>query len=662
MSHGLEPYPFRHIPGLMRHEGHTAEDDSKRHADDTAAAAADPGGGRAVGGDVGELVGGLVLAGGRRAVEGAVPAVAVEAVGAGVRDGGAGAGEAAAQHGAGHAGGPGGVDGAVALGGDVEAVGDDGVAQVGRVARREGRHVGLDVVRRVGDVDDQRGHGLGGRGQGEVGRVAPEEGRPVVQTQVDEGVVVRDGGEQRPVGHVAGAALVAGPQGRRVGPVVGRVGAAVHGEDDVNGADGLDQRRQGDVLQVLAAVHERQLRRVGAGVGGVPPAQEGVGHPLGDVVVVGSGEAHRQAHNRAAGTHHVASIVEALDAAAVVGDHAAREVGGQVLCRREAVHGRVEGAHLPGVDLVVGGVEADDGGAGGAAVGHEDGHGDGPADEVLVEGDGAEGVRGPAVGGVDELVRQRAAPVVGDGALEAGVGLGRDGVGHVVPVLDRVEDGQAALLRAHKDAPVELPHGRLLAAVAQVHDGAEVVAVDGPDEPAGAREPGHVRRRLQQAADAAGVGGAGGPVVGGGDEAGAVHQRAVATARHGDGDVGQGGGVVGQAVDVRRGVEARDVGPAQEVGHGLHCGGAALGEPLGLIVAQGCCAADGRACCRAVYDGRGVTTTWGVWECPGKIDEGPLGNGEGAGGGEDIIGRGGENEACDHLQGTTIVTDPYRPE
>ena len=224
---------------------------------------------------------GVVLRG-EGAVHGAIPAVRLEALRAHARHGGRRAVEAAAEDRAGDARGPRRVDGGVGAGGDGVAVGDDGVALAGVVAGVEGGDVGVVDVGRVGDVDDERGGGGG------VGGVAAEEGRAGVEAEVDEGVLVRDGGEGGAVGDTGGVegALVGGDEGGAVRPVVGRVGGGVDGEDDVDGAGGLDEWVEGDVLQVFAAVDKGEGGGLGDDGGTVVEAEEGVGGVGGDVVVV----------------------------------------------------------------------------------------------------------------------------------------------------------------------------------------------------------------------------------------------------------------------------------------------------------------------------------------------------------------------------------------
>ena len=162
------------------------------------------------------------------------------------------------------------------------AVGDDGVALADIVAGVEGGDVGVVDVGRVGEVDDERG---GRRG---VGGVAAEEGGAGVEAEVDEGVGVRDGGEGGAVGDAGGVegALVRRDEGGAVRPVVGRVGGGVDGEDDVDGAGGLEEGMQRDVLQVFAAVDEGEGGGLGDVGGAVVEAEEGVGRVGGDVVVV----------------------------------------------------------------------------------------------------------------------------------------------------------------------------------------------------------------------------------------------------------------------------------------------------------------------------------------------------------------------------------------
>lgn len=83
-------------------------------------------------------------------------------------------------------------------------------------------------------------------------------------------------------------ALVGGAQGGAVGPVGGGIGGGVDGVDYVHSADGLHEGAEGNVLEVFAAVDEREVVRVGIGVDGWVEALKRVRNPLGYVVVVGA--------------------------------------------------------------------------------------------------------------------------------------------------------------------------------------------------------------------------------------------------------------------------------------------------------------------------------------------------------------------------------------
>jgi len=199
-----------------------------------------------------------------------------------VGDGRMSAIQTAAQDGAADASRPHGVDGGVGPGGDVVAVLHDGVALRVVVGGIKSGDVGVVDVGGVGDVDDQRG------GAGHVGGVAAEEGGAGVEAEVDEGVGVRDVGEGGAVLDAGGvdAALVGGDEAGAVGPAVFGVGGGVDGEDDVDGAVRLDERVQGDVLQVLAAVDEEERACFRGFTRCVVVVVEGVRGVGGDVVVV----------------------------------------------------------------------------------------------------------------------------------------------------------------------------------------------------------------------------------------------------------------------------------------------------------------------------------------------------------------------------------------
>lgn len=119
-----------------------------------------------------------------------------------------------------------------------------------------------------------------------VGGVAPEKGGAAVEAEVDEGVGVGDGREERPVGDGGEGAVVGGAECRGVGPIVRGVGGAVHGEDDIDGTAGLEERGEGDVLQVFAAINEVEFLSIHRRIGGLIPTQKWVGDVLGNVVTV----------------------------------------------------------------------------------------------------------------------------------------------------------------------------------------------------------------------------------------------------------------------------------------------------------------------------------------------------------------------------------------
>ena len=100
--------------------------------------------------------------------------------------------------------------------------------------------------------------------------------------------MIRDGRKGSAVGNAGDVegALVRGDEGGAVGPVVGRVSRGVDGEDDIDGASGLDEWMERYVLQVFAAVDKGEARGLGDGRGAVVKPEEGVGCVGSDVVVV----------------------------------------------------------------------------------------------------------------------------------------------------------------------------------------------------------------------------------------------------------------------------------------------------------------------------------------------------------------------------------------
>ena len=125
-------------------------------------------------------------------------------------------------------------------------------------------------------------------GQSEVLDVAAEEGRPLVQALVHKGELIWHRREQGLVGDGALDTVEARTQSRAVGPVRVGVGRAVHGEDNVDIPDWLDQGVKRDILQILTTVHEAQLGVIGSRVPSHVPAVEGIRHVPGNVVLVGA--------------------------------------------------------------------------------------------------------------------------------------------------------------------------------------------------------------------------------------------------------------------------------------------------------------------------------------------------------------------------------------
>ena len=258
-----------------------------------------------------------------------------------------------------------------------------------------------------------------------------------------------------------------------------------------------------DILKIFAAVDKSERVRCGVRIGLIAEAEERVGLPFGNVVIAhGDGaedvvdgvfdeagdlrgstsvvevEEERIEKGRR-GAHDVADIVGAGDAGLVVRDGAIGEVTAGKLEGRKTVQGRIPGAKFPGIELKDGGVGGDEDFAGVALVGDKDGQRYGARGEIVLLRDRGEGVVEAALVGVDELVGERAAPVVGDGDVEVErrILFAADGV------LDLGEVGDDVGVRgARKDVILELPDVAYLA-VDDVLDASEVVAEETPDEP-----------------------------------------------------------------------------------------------------------------------------------------------------------------------------------
>lgn len=293
----------------------------------------------------------------------AVPTVLLEALVAGIGHGGLGALEASGQHGAANTHWPVGVASRIALGDDVPAVGNDGISLVVCVRHLESRKVGLELVRVVGQIDNQ------GRSVRHVGRVAAEKDGLGVEPEVEESLSAGDVGESSAVGDFADCTLVRGNGRGAIGPAVG-IGRRVDGKDNVDLALMQQMRVVGDVLQILATVHQSQSVVVEKGVGLVVPSLERIRRPVGNVVVVVAKRSQNTSENlddeigdafgndgvcaivvlevqddlvkeSAGSAHDVADIVESNKARFVFGQHTVVELGTGILERDVAIQSRI---------------------------------------------------------------------------------------------------------------------------------------------------------------------------------------------------------------------------------------------------------------------------------------------------------------------------------
>lgn len=520
------------------------------------------------------------------------------------------------------------INGTVTASDHVPAVGDDGITLLVAVGQLEGREVGVVGVGAVRQINDQGG------GAGDVLGVAAEESRAGVETQVDEGVLVRHGGEGGAVGDAGlETALVGCDQGGTVGPVVVCVSGGVDGEDDVDGTLGLDQRVQRDVLAVFTTVDDVEVLGCGVILAAVAVAGEGVGGVDGDVVVpltevledvsegilqdrgdAGAVDLEEELVEQGGGrSHNKAGIVEAAHAGAVVRDGAVLEPGAQILQGSEGVDAGVERAEFPRVHFINGGIGLNDDFAGVAAVGDDNRHGVLAVLEVVHERNGGPCVVGTTlvIGGVHQLVGQRTAPVVGKGSVKTSVSLAVDFLGDVLPVFHRADDLDVVEVGSLEQGLVEAPD--LLAGL-QFTDGGEVVDEHGSDQPATTTQTRDVGCRLQQTTQLTGVGGIVGAAVESLQRTSSVGERTVSTTRSRNCNVGDVGDVAGVFIDVGGGIKAGEVETAKEV---LHRGEGRIAtdlEPLGLVGG----------------DARGITnarTSRGTGDIGGSVAIGGIGEG-----------------------------------
>lgn len=542
------------------------------------------------------------------AVDGTVPAVVFEALGADLGHVGVGTLQRATQDSTTHAGRPVLVHGAVTLRHNILTVKDEEIP-VGVVVRRvmKGRHVGVEDVRRVGEVDDQ-GSDITGAAGG-VGAVAAKEGGSFVEAHVDKGVGVRDGREGSTVGNArrVQGTLVGGNQRSTVRPGAVGVSGRVNGKDDIHVSLGLDQRVQRDVLEILTTVHDIKLPVGGVRGRVVAPSVEGVGGVDGDIVRVLTNVAQdvgkdilEPARQRGAvdiqeelveqtggGTHDEAAIVKSADAGLVVRQASTHEAGTQVLGRDKTEDGGVEGAEFPRVDFKHRGVAADDQLTWITTICHQDGQRHVTLLEVVGQGDGRPSLARASLGVIDKLVGQSTAPtfvsnllwrkgmehlpVVRNRSREASIRLGRDFIVDILPVADGIKELNTTGVRSLQNRVFKLPNSTILVRL-QIGNAGKVVDVDGANQPPTTTETGNVGGRLQQSTQLARGSRVLRPTIKGLDGTGAVQHGPITTARHCNTNVGQIGRVALDAVDVPSGVEVVDGNMTKEIlqgGRGL---------------------------------------------------------------------------------------------
>lgn len=373
-----------------------------------------------------EYVLGLVGVGGR--VDGAIPAVALEALVADVGDLGVGALKGAAQDGTANASRPVRVDRAVAHGGDVVAVLDNVIALGVVVGVVESADVAVVCIGSIGQVDDERGHA------GCVAGVAAEEGGAVVQAKVDKGLLVGDSREISAIGNGQESTRIGGHQSSAVGPVCSAIHASdsvcrrVDGENNIHISFRLDQGVKRNVLQILTTINQGELSVVVNTAGLVVDAIEGIG-VVGNILVIltnigqNAGQDLVDYASRAVdlqedlvekgtgSTHDETSIVKAANTLLALRHLAIGEVRAKVTEGSKGMSGGVESANFPRVDFVDGGITVNDELTFGTAICNENRHGSVSGCELIIVSNRRESVSWASIGSVDELVRKSPTPL-----------------------------------------------------------------------------------------------------------------------------------------------------------------------------------------------------------------------------------------------------------
>lgn len=191
---------------------------------------------------------------GCRAVNGAIPAILAETLLARHRDIRTGPLQASGKNCATYTGWPLRILGSICHGCHIVPILDDGVAFGIVVLEIECGNVREIRVRKVGNVDNQRG------GCCHIARVAAEECRVRVESEVDERVLIWNRREYCPIRNTRGVetALIRRDQAGSIRPVEFIVCRAVNGEDNVHLPGRLDKWVQWYVLEVFAAINQEE--------------------------------------------------------------------------------------------------------------------------------------------------------------------------------------------------------------------------------------------------------------------------------------------------------------------------------------------------------------------------------------------------------------------
>ena len=197
-------------------------------------------------------------------------------------------------------------------------------------------------------------------------------------------------------------------------------------------------------------------------------------------------------------------------------------------------------------------------------------------------------------------------PVVRDRSRESSVRLGRHLVVDIIPVTDRAQELDTAIVRSFQNRVSKLPNSTILVRL-QIRDTGEVVDEDGTQQPTTTTQTREVGGRLQQSTQMALRGRVLRTAIECFGSTGSVQHGTVTTSRNRNTDVGDVGGVAGDAIKVSSRIKVGNRDMTEEIPHRRQGLFAPSIQPRRLIFRETSCSAHCRTAGRAVHGGGRIT-------------------------------------------------------